>query len=124
MKDSREGGPGRLDPAKWQQAPPNRLHRVRKVSQLFPAFYLPPQRRCSGDLMGSHPCIQSAQSCLSFPNGPKPQDSDFQGDVSRRKKWTKRTGRGKGLEEFGALLLFGAPVAAHPLPHLASEPPR
>lgn len=74
--------------------------------------------------MGSHPCTQSAMSCLSFLTEPKARDGDFQGDVGRSKKWSKGTGRGGVLGEVGALYLFEALVSAPPLPHLASEPPR
>lgn len=81
-------------------------YRVRKVSELFPAFYLSLARGApvscfphfpggGQDPMGSHPCIRSSQSCFSFPNGPKPQDSDFQGDV--RKDW-KRSGVWRGWD--------------------------
>lgn len=53
------------------------------------------------DTMGSHPCIRSAESCLSFPIEPKARAGDLQRDVGRSKKWTKGTGRGGGLGRLG-----------------------
>lgn len=84
----------------------------------------PPSPGDGPDTMGSHPCIRSAESCLSFPIEPKARAGDLQRDVGRSKKWTKGTGRGGGLGEVGALSLFEAQVAAPPLPRRASEPPR
>lgn len=76
------------------------------------------------DPMGLHSSIWSAPGLPQFPHLPESPARRLLGDVGRRKKWSKGTGRRGGSGEVQALSLFRAPVAAPPLPRLASESPR
>lgn len=114
----------RPDSAKRQRAPQLLARGEGKFPNCFQlpscpapaAPWFPPFPGVGQDPMGSHACIWSAQSCLSFPNWPKPRDGYFPGDVGRGGEADKGDWQKRGIGGWGLPFSFRGPGRRASLP--------